>query len=73
MGFREWLCRNQRPDREESTERTREVIAEAEQTREQLESLTGQLGDYVRDLQAHIRLETRRKREGKTPDGRAEA
>lgn len=43
--------------RPEHTDRTREVIAEAEETRAELRSLTFQLRKHVSDLRERVRAE----------------
>lgn len=63
MRLPQWL----RPRAAERADRTREVIAEAEQTRAELECLTERLRDYVSDLRARVRLETNQQNEGTGP------
>jgi hypothetical protein len=65
MGLRSWLCGLSQPQRDDNT---REVIADAEQTRVELQHLTVRLGEHVGDLRARLRGDTRRLyEEGETP------
>jgi hypothetical protein len=67
VGFCNWLCRKQRPNRRQSIERTRQIIAESQATRAKLVECVDELGEHVSDLRMQIRAELRRSSEGQAP------
>lgn len=56
MGLRDWICRR----RSVHTDRTRDVIAEAEATRRDLVKLTARLDLYTTDLRDLVHTEMQR-------------
>jgi hypothetical protein len=67
VGFCDWLCPKNRPNRDSTVERTRQLIEESEATRAKLVECVDELGEHVSDLRAQIRAELRRSSEGQAP------